>query len=63
MFYFRFDHHQTLSEKSFLLSCQQIHAVNNTAAAHAFNEAMQTLWPDGVKFDYVLLLITSAAPC
>jgi hypothetical protein len=25
-----------------------------------FNEAMQTLWPDGVKFDNVLLLVTDA---
>jgi hypothetical protein len=56
MFYFRFEHHQTLSEKSFLLSCQQIHA------AHALNEAMHTLWPDGVKSDYVFLIITGAAP-
>jgi hypothetical protein len=33
-------------------------AVNHTTIARVFNEAMQTLWPDGVKFDDVLLLDT-----
>jgi hypothetical protein len=33
-------------------------AVNHTTIAGVFNEAMQTLWPDGVKFDDVLLLDT-----
>jgi hypothetical protein len=37
-------------------------AVNHTAIARVFNEAMQTLWPDGVKFDNVLLLVTDSAP-
>jgi hypothetical protein len=52
---------QTLLEKQFLLSCKEKSAVNHTVA-HVFNEAMQTLWPDGVKFDNVLLLVTDAAP-
>jgi hypothetical protein len=34
--------------------------VNHTTIAHVFNEAMQPLWPDGVKFDSVLLLVTDA---
>jgi hypothetical protein len=33
--------------------------VNHTKIAHV-NEVMQTLWPDGVKFDNVLLLVTDA---
>jgi hypothetical protein len=52
---------QTLSEKSFLLSCKEMSAVNHTTIACVFNEAMQTLWPDGVKSDNVLLLVTDAA--
>jgi hypothetical protein len=44
---------QTLSEKSFLLSCKEMSAVYHTTIARVFNEAMQALWPDGVKF-YVL---------
>jgi hypothetical protein len=35
---------QTLSEKSFLLSCQEMYAVKHTTTALVFNEAMQTLW-------------------
>jgi hypothetical protein len=36
-------------------------AANQTTVARVFNEAMQTLWPDGVKFDNVLLVVTDAA--
>jgi hypothetical protein len=37
--------HQTLSEKSILLSCKEMSAVNHTTIACVFNEAMQILWP------------------
>jgi hypothetical protein len=37
-------------------------AVNHATIARVFNEALQTLWPDGVKFDDVLLLDTDALP-
>jgi hypothetical protein len=37
-------------------------AVNHTTIACVFNEAMQTLWPDGVKYENVLLLVTDATP-
>jgi hypothetical protein len=53
---------QTLSEKSFLLSCKEMSAVNHTTIAPVFNEAMQTLQPDGVKFDNAMLLVRVAAP-
>jgi hypothetical protein len=39
---------QMLSEKSFLLSCNKMYAVNHTIA-QVFNEAMLALWPDGVR--------------
>jgi hypothetical protein len=35
--------------------------VIHTTIAHVFNEAVHTLWPDGVKFDNVLSLVTDAA--
>jgi hypothetical protein len=54
--------HQTLSEKSLLLSCKEMSAVTHTTIACVFNEAMQTLWPDDVKFDNMLLLVTDATP-
>jgi hypothetical protein len=37
-------------------------AVNHITIARVINEAVQTLWADGVKFDNVLLLVTDAAP-
>jgi hypothetical protein len=52
---------QMLSEKSFSLSCKEMSAVYHTTAACVFNEAMQTLWPDGVKFDSMLLLVSDDA--
>jgi hypothetical protein len=45
---------QTLSQKSFHLSCKEMSAVNHTTLTRVFNEAMQTVWPDGVKLDNVL---------
>jgi hypothetical protein len=53
---------QTLSEKSFLLSCKEMSGVNHTKIARVSNEAMQTLWSDSMKFDNVLLVVTDAAP-
>jgi hypothetical protein len=48
-----------LSEKSFLLPCQEISAVNHTKIARVVKEALQTLWSCGVKSG---LLVTDAAP-
>jgi hypothetical protein len=39
---------------------QILSAVNHTVP-HVFNESMQTLWPDRMKFDTMLLLVTDAA--
>jgi hypothetical protein len=36
--------------------------VNHTITACVFNEAMQTLCPDGWKFDNVLFLVTDVVP-
>jgi hypothetical protein len=52
---------QTLSEKSFILSCKEMSAVNHTKITRVFNEAIQVLWPHGVKFGNALLLVTDAA--
>jgi hypothetical protein len=48
-------------EKLFLLSRQEISIVNHTRTARVFSEAVLTLWPDGLTFDNVLLLVTDAA--
>jgi hypothetical protein len=46
-----------LSEKSFLLSYQEISAENHTTIERIFNEAMQTLWAD----DRLQFLVTRVA--
>jgi hypothetical protein len=38
-----------------------MHVVNHMRVALAFIEAMQTLWPDGVKSDNALLPVADAA--
>jgi hypothetical protein len=53
--------YQTLSEKLFRLSCQEISAVNNTKISRVFSGDMQIQWADGMKFDRVLLQFTDAA--
>jgi hypothetical protein len=48
---------QTLSEKSFLLSCKEMSAVNHITIARVFNEAVQTLWPgEGLSVSYPKLI-------
>jgi hypothetical protein len=44
------------------MSCQEMPAVDRTAMARVFNETMQTLRQDGVKFEHVLLLVRIATP-
>lgn len=51
---------QMLSEKSLLLSCDERSAASHTKIARVFNEAVQTLWPDVMKQDNTLLIITDA---
>jgi hypothetical protein len=47
---------QTLLEKQFLLSSQEISAVIYITIELVSNEAVHAIWPTGVKFDSVLLL-------
>lgn len=47
---------QMPSDKLFLLSSQEMSAVNHTTLACVLNEAMQTLSPDGVQYDMQLLV-------
>jgi hypothetical protein len=58
-----FEDDQKRSEKYvFLLTCHETFALNRTKEAHEFTGAMQTPWSDGVKFNYVFLLVTHAVP-
>ena len=50
------------SSKSFLLSCEFLEKVNShTVVQNVFN-ALIKLWPNGIKYDHLLLIITDAAP-
>lgn len=48
--------------KKYLLTCETIEKVNHTTMATVFSNAMDILWPTGVRYNNVLLLVTDAAP-
>ena len=48
--------------KIFLLTSEVLQATNGTTIAQLFIKSMSLLWPDGVEYDKVLLLVTDAAP-
>lgn len=52
---------ETVLTKNYLLVCKELSAATHVTIARLFNEAMQLLWPEGIKFDNVLLLVTDAA--
>lgn len=45
-----------------LLLTQFLEKTNHTTIAQTINEALTLLWPDGIKYEKVLLLATDAAP-
>ncbi|KAL4107434.1 hypothetical protein QTP88_017776 [Uroleucon formosanum] len=47
--------------KSFLLNCVQLEKCNNKTIAKLFNDSMNLLWPNGVKYENVFLFLTDAA--
>lgn len=46
----------------FLLSCEQLDKTNSSTVAQLFTSALNLLWPDGVKYEDVLLFTSDAAP-
>jgi len=48
--------------KSFLLNCVQLEKCNNKTIAKLFNDSMNLLWPNGVKYENVFLFFTDTAP-
>lgn len=39
----------------------KLKGVNSVTVAQAFNSALQNIWPNGVRYDRVLLLLTDGA--
>jgi hypothetical protein len=46
----------------FLINCAELKNVNHSTIAILINESLSLLWPNGVKYENVLLLVTDAAP-
>jgi hypothetical protein len=47
---------------SFLLTSECLEKTNNTTIAKTFNDSMMLLWPGGIQYDKVHLMISDAAP-
>ncbi|KAL4096615.1 hypothetical protein QTP88_021534 [Uroleucon formosanum] len=47
---------------SFLLNCVQLDKCNHKTIAKLFNDSMNLLWPEGVKYENVFLFLSDAAP-
>jgi len=50
------------SGKIFLLYSDVLEKTNHSTIAKAFDKAMFTLWPEGIKHDNVLIFVSDAAP-
>ena len=48
--------------EKFLISCEALERTNHSTIAVTFDNALNLLWPEGVKRENVLLLVTDAAP-
>ena len=48
--------------QSFLLTCECLEKTNNNTIAKTFNDAMILLWPNGIQYSKVHLIITDGAP-
>lgn len=47
---------------SFLLNCEQLDKCNHKTIAKLFNDSMNLLWPEGVKYENVFLFLSDTAP-
>ncbi len=52
----------TPQSKVFLLNVEQLQKTNSSTVAQAVLNSLSILWPDGIKHEKVLLLVTDAAP-
>lgn len=47
--------------RSFLIHCEELERTNHQTIGKCFNNAMKVLWPGGIKYENVLLLVTDNA--
>ncbi|KAF0719642.1 DUF659 domain-containing protein [Aphis craccivora] len=48
--------------KHFLINTEDLEKVNHSTILKLFDRSLQTIWPNGIKHDHVLLLLSDAAP-
>lgn len=48
--------------KIFLLNLEVLEKVNHTTIAKLLNKSLHILWPQGIKYDNILLFLSDAAP-
>jgi transcriptional regulator of met regulon len=48
--------------RTFLLTTEELEATNSSTIAQLFTSALTLLWPEGIKYNNVLLFVTDAAP-
>lgn len=46
--------------KTLLLNCKILEKVNHSIVAKMFNNSLSSLWPEGIKYDNVILCISDA---
>lgn len=54
--------HENEISKAYLLTVEEMAATNHTTIAKVFNNAMLLLWPDGIRYENVVLFLSDAAP-
>jgi hypothetical protein len=48
--------------KHFLINTEVLEKVNYSTISKLFDRSLQTIWPNGIKHDHVLLLLSDATP-
>ncbi|VVC46079.1 Hypothetical protein CINCED_3A012034 [Cinara cedri] len=47
--------------KHFLINTEVLEKVNHSTISKFFDRSLQSIWPNGIKYDLVLLLLSDAA--
>uniref|UniRef100_A0A2S2QIM4 DUF659 domain-containing protein n=1 Tax=Sipha flava TaxID=143950 RepID=A0A2S2QIM4_9HEMI len=48
--------------KHFLINTEFLEKINHSTISKLFDRSLQTIWPNGIKHDHVLLLLSDAVP-
>jgi len=48
--------------KHFFINTEVLEKVNHSTISKLFDRSLQIIWPNGIKHDHILLLLSDAAP-